>query len=289
MVETGTHAITHLRRNKKIFDSVEVQQHRLLLDRARKQKPDIWSDPNPLVTVRILTYNRPQLLVERAIASVLRQSYQNFEILVVGDCAVPETEDALAKIGDPRIRYFNLSTRGPYPKFPRFFWSCAGMYASHKSYELCRGDWMTWLDDDDEYPIDHIAILLEVARRAQAEMVFGVSEYQNADGSWTNLGQFRWGQICSGAVMFSSRLLFMKPDMHCWILEEPGDWNLWRRMDEVGVRIAACDQVVFRHYAEKTMVGDHAARRQMDIDAPTPQQVIDDVILTGGAHYLTLI
>jgi len=32
--------------------------------------------------------------------------------------------------------------------------------------------------------------------------------------------------------------------------EEPNDWNLWRRMEEAGVRMGFVDHVVFRHYME---------------------------------------
>ena len=288
-VETPAETVARLHRNKKIFDEVEVQRSRILLARARAVQPDIWSDPNPLVTVRITTYNRPKLLVERAIASVLRQTYQNFEILVVGDCAVPETADALAAVGDPRIRYFNLPERARYPKFPRYFWSSAGAAASIRSFDLCRGEWVTNLDDDDEYPPDHIQVLLQAARQARAEFVFGVSEYQKADGSWTQLGRFIWGQICSGAVLFSSRLLLVRPEQFNWIGDEPGDWNIWRRMSEAGAVIAFVNHVVFRHYCEKSFAGtSEADHKRLDEQKATPREILDDVAYTGATHYLSL-
>lgn len=287
--ETPEQVVERLHRNKKIFDAVRDQQAKILISRARAARPDIWSDPNPLVTVRIMTYNRPKLIVERAVASVLRQTYQNFELLIVGDHAVPETADALAAVGDPRLRYFNLPVRGPYPSFPRFFWSCAGSHASLRSYDLCRGDWMTWLDDDDEYPPDHIEVLLATARRARAEMVFGVSEYENLDGSWTKLGRLACGHICSGAVLFSTRLLPLRPDLYSWINDEPGDWNLWRRMSELGVSIGFVDHVVFRHFAEKALAGSTAAdRKRFDEQKATPQEILSDLAQTKAHHFLSL-
>lgn len=288
--ETPAETVARLKRNKKIFDDVELQRSRILLQRARLAHPDIWQNPEPLVTVRIITYNRPKLLVERAIASVLRQTYQNFEILIVGDHAIPETAEALARVGDPRIRYFNLAVRGQYPRFPRYFWSCAGALASIRSFDLCGGEWMTYLDDDDEYPPDHIEVLLAAARRTRAEMVFGVSEYQHADGSWTKLGRFVCGQICSGSAMFSARVLFMRPELYCWINEEPGDWNLWRRMSEAGVTIEFVNHVVFRHYAEKSIAGATAAdRKRLDEQQATTQEILDDAAYTGAVpRYLSL-
>jgi len=42
---------------------------------------------NPKVSVCVATYNRPRLLTERCIASVLGQTYKNLELIVVGDGA----------------------------------------------------------------------------------------------------------------------------------------------------------------------------------------------------------
>jgi glycosyltransferase involved in cell wall biosynthesis len=290
MQETPEQTVERLRRNKRLLDDVHVAQGRIHLERARRAQPDIWSNPSPLVTVRILTYNRPQQIVDRAIASVLKQTYQNFEILVVGDHAVPETEAALQAVGDPRIRYYNLPERPKYPQFPRFFWSSAGGHASYRSYDLMHGDWITWLDDDDEYPEDHIALLLEAAYANRVEMVYGQAEYENPDGSWILVGNGRLacGQICSGAALYSNRLLGLRPDPYSWILDEPGDWNLWKRMAQMGATIGFLDRVVFRHYAESTMVEDAVERQRLQVRVPTAREILDDMAHTGAGHLLDL-
>jgi cellulose synthase/poly-beta-1,6-N-acetylglucosamine synthase-like glycosyltransferase len=63
----------------------------------------------PLVSVIIPSYNRPMLVRTRSIPSVLRQSYDNWEIVVVGDG--PETPMLRAVVdgfGDRRIRYAEI-------------------------------------------------------------------------------------------------------------------------------------------------------------------------------------
>lgn len=57
-----------------------------------------------LVSVIILTYNRADL-VHRAIQSVLNQTYQNFEIIVVDDGAIDNTEEEVKNFKNTRIRY----------------------------------------------------------------------------------------------------------------------------------------------------------------------------------------
>ena len=47
-----------------------------------------WEEADPLVTIVIATRDRPQLLVERSLASALAQTHAQLEVLVIGDAAV---------------------------------------------------------------------------------------------------------------------------------------------------------------------------------------------------------
>src|SRR5512139_2307009 len=95
----------------------------------------------PKISVLMLTYNRPQL-IGRAIESVIRQDFQDWELIVVqdGDQAFTiETMQAWEK-RDERIRYFRR-TKG-------------GNIADATNYGLARaqGDYIAILDDDDYWP-----------------------------------------------------------------------------------------------------------------------------------------
>jgi glycosyltransferase involved in cell wall biosynthesis len=59
---------------------------------------------SPKVSVIIPTYNGKEHLGE-AIQSVLDQTYQNFELLVVNDASPDDPAEVMAKFDDPRIRY----------------------------------------------------------------------------------------------------------------------------------------------------------------------------------------
>src|SRR5262249_3071656 len=101
----------------------------------------------PLVSVCIPTYNRPRLLTERSITSVLAQTYTNLELIVVGDGCTDETEEAIAGIEDSRLRFVNLPTRGVYPSDPVRRWMVAGTPAINRALALAQGDYITHLDD----------------------------------------------------------------------------------------------------------------------------------------------
>ncbi|MFW6126412.1 MAG: glycosyltransferase family 2 protein, partial [Chloroflexota bacterium] len=62
------------------------------------------SEKQPTVSVVIPTYNRAHL-VGRAIRSVLAQTYQDFEVIVVDDGSTDNTEEVVKGFGDPRIQF----------------------------------------------------------------------------------------------------------------------------------------------------------------------------------------
>jgi cellulose synthase/poly-beta-1,6-N-acetylglucosamine synthase-like glycosyltransferase len=62
---------------------------------------------SPRVSVIIATYNWSSVL-PYSIGSVLQQTMEDFEILVVGDRCTDDSEAVVAAIGDPRIRWINL-------------------------------------------------------------------------------------------------------------------------------------------------------------------------------------
>lgn len=286
--ETPEQQLQRLRRNKGILDAVTCARWQLELERRRQATPDVWSAPNPLVTVRICTYERPRELVERAIASVLRQSYQNFEILVVGDHAGPETAAALAMLDDPRVRYHNLPERPRYPETKRHFWFTAGSAAALKGLELARGEWITHLDDDDELLPRHLETLLETARSRRLELVYGVSEYQLADGSWGLVGKWPMvcGALCNGSALYSRRVAHIAEDPFCWVDDDPGDWSQWKRMLALGVEIGFIESIVYRHYKEYSLRSPEALR---EIHRPIAAwEVLADLARMGGEHYLSL-
>ena len=94
-----------------------------------------------LVSVVIPTHRRPTL-VARAVKSVLAQTYQNFEIIVVNDGSDQQTTDILAKETDPRLRVVQVPVARGHNG------------ARNAGLENATGVWVAFLDDDDEwYPL----------------------------------------------------------------------------------------------------------------------------------------
>jgi hypothetical protein len=250
--EVETEARANLAHRRLARERAELE--RQTLASLRGGRDVCWSpaaSQNPLVTVRIPTYDRGPLLVERAISSALAQTYANLEVLVVGDGATPETVEAIESVRDPRLRFVNLP-RPDYPGDPERRWQVAGTNAVNHALEIARGAWIAPLDDDDEFTPDHVEALLSVAIEYRLEMVYGQSLMEKPDGTWATVGSWPLAQggLCHGSALYAADLRFFRYDPEAWRDLEPGDWNLWRRMLEAGVRIGNIEQIVYRHYLE---------------------------------------
>ena len=75
------------------------------------------SQDAPRVSVLIATYNYSSVL-HYAVASVLRQSFRDFELIVAGDCCTDDSEAVVQSFGDARVRWLNLSENSGSKSLP---------------------------------------------------------------------------------------------------------------------------------------------------------------------------
>lgn len=66
---------------------------------------------SPKVTVAVSTYNREKYIND-CINSVLEQSYQDFELIIIDDGSTDNTRDVVQKYNDPRIKYYYQNNSG---------------------------------------------------------------------------------------------------------------------------------------------------------------------------------
>lgn len=111
-----------------------------------------------MISVVMTAYNRAGTL-QRAIDSVLEQTIDDWELIIVDDGSADETAEILARQSDPRIRLFSHSVN-------------QGQYATKNTgYDNIRGEWFTNLDSDDEITPDALESLLDCAERTGATAV----------------------------------------------------------------------------------------------------------------------
>lgn len=111
----------------------------------------------PTVSVIVPTYQRREL-VTQAVASVLTQTYRDFELIVVDDGSTDGTGEALAAL-DADLRYHWQPNRGQAA-------------ARNTGLRLAEGSIVAFLDSDDRWLPDHLAVVTEVlARLPEAVLV----------------------------------------------------------------------------------------------------------------------
>ncbi len=113
----------------------------------------------PIVSVVIPTFNRCDAL-EKAIKSVCDQTFDDFEILVVDDGSTDRTGEFLKTQSISKLRYF------------RFEENRGGNHARNKGVALALGTFVAFLDDDDQWVPEKLAIQLELVEKKQTDICY---------------------------------------------------------------------------------------------------------------------
>jgi glycosyltransferase involved in cell wall biosynthesis len=108
----------------------------------------------PVVSVLIPTFNRPRYLC-KALASVVGQSYENLQIIVVNDGG-EDVSDIVNSFGDSRLVFINRNeNRGK-------------AFSLNEALARADGKYIAYLDDDDLYYPNHMAILVDALENQTA-------------------------------------------------------------------------------------------------------------------------
>ncbi|MGH7828206.1 MAG: glycosyltransferase family 2 protein [Candidatus Binatia bacterium] len=122
----------------------------------------------PKVSVLIPTHNRASFL-PKAVKSVLEQTHQDFEIIVVDDASKDETRHVLKGLQDPRIRYFRHDTN-------------RGEAAStNTGIRHATGDYVAFLHDDDAWLPEKLERQVDFLNRSGLKVGAVYSGYLTVD------------------------------------------------------------------------------------------------------------
>jgi len=108
----------------------------------------------PPVSIAIAAYNRAHL-IGRTLDSLLRQTVQDFELLITDDSTSDDTGEVCKRYAaaDPRVRYFRNERRLGHGG------NCSRVLS------MCRGEFVVLAGDDDIYHTCFLQRLLEMMRR----------------------------------------------------------------------------------------------------------------------------
>ncbi len=128
-----------------------------------------------MVSIIVATYNSDKTL-RQALDSVLNQSYQDWECIVVDGVSKDNTINIVKEFvsKDSRFRYISEPDHGIYDAF-------------NKGWKMARGEWVMYLGSDDEYTKDGIKVLMEHSNGA--DVVYGDTYFRSSEEKSLKLQQ----------------------------------------------------------------------------------------------------
>jgi glycosyltransferase involved in cell wall biosynthesis len=129
------------------------------------------STPAPLVSVITATYNWSSVL-RYAIQSVLWQTLQDFEMLIIGDGCTDDSAEVVASFGDPRLRWHNLPENSGHQSVP-----------NNAGLAMARGKYVAYLGHDDLWYPTHLASLVNELEKTNADIANSLCLWIGPPGS----------------------------------------------------------------------------------------------------------
>lgn len=125
-----------------------------------------------MISVVIPLYNKEQS-IPSTLQSVLKQTYQDFEIVIVNDGSTDHSVEEVAKVTDPRIRLIHQNNAGVSA-------------ARNRGIEEARGEYIAFLDADDEWKPDYLKTQYELTQKYPECKVFACNyEFKDTQGKVT--------------------------------------------------------------------------------------------------------
>ncbi len=202
---------------------------------------------NPTVSVVIPTYNRAHI-VGRAVKSVLGQTYQDWEIVVVDDGSKDDTRAAVEAFHEPRIRFI---------AHERNQGQCA---AWNTGINAARGKYVAFLDSDDEWLPEKLAKSVEAFGKHDERVGLVYSGKMLLEENGTVLGVrtptlqgnvhdalLAWDFIGSCTRVVVRRDVLRQVGGFDLSLPSCDDWDLWIRVSKVS-EVAAIEECLVKRY-----------------------------------------
>jgi glycosyltransferase involved in cell wall biosynthesis len=198
----------------------------------------------PLVSVVLCTYNRAHL-VKRALASLLVQTYRNWELIIIDDGSVDGTEKILVPLvkSDTRMSYLYHANKGL-------------ARSRNIGIGLANGEYVTFLDSDDEYREKHLAhrVALALSKPSVALWHSGI-EYVGPEEKQYVMDARRHGRKihlskCYASATFFARATLFKKMKGFRNIPYAEDFDFIQRLRKLKMKIANAQEPTYRYHVD---------------------------------------
>ncbi|UOO94991.1 glycosyltransferase [Halococcus dombrowskii] len=208
------------------------------------------------VSVVVPTHERTSVL-QRAIDSVLNQTFTDIEAIVVDDASADCTEEVVNQYDDPRVKYIrHEENRG-------------GSAARNTGIDAAEGKFIAFLDDDDEWRSDKLAAQLDAYERTTSDtgIVYTGIENVDMDGQTNSIKTPQIeGDVTKELLLhnfigsFSAVMVDRETIEQTGLLDErfPSwqDWEYYIRLSQEAQFAAVPEPLVIRHNEAHEQISD---------------------------------
>ena len=128
---------------------------------------------NELISIIMPTYNCAKFIKE-TIQSVINQTYENWELVIVDDCSNDNTEEIVASFNDKRIKYHRLEKNS------------GAAVARTTAMKMATGNYMAFLDSDDLWKKDKLEKQLDFMKKNNYNFTCTAYEQIDEEGNKLN-------------------------------------------------------------------------------------------------------
>ena len=167
----------------------------------------------PLISVVVPIYNVEKFL-PRCLDSILTQTYENLEIILVDDCSTDDSAKIIQQYADQDERI----------KWIRHEKNCGLFQARISGVDIASGKYIAFVDSDDYLSMDWFRILIKKAERDCADIVVGEWCYDYGDRKeYRNLDHFRFQEYSLSGDEVLTAFMEQEGRNFSW-------WVMWNKL-----------------------------------------------------------
>ena len=194
---------------------------------------------NELISVIMPAYNAQQTL-DKAVSSVLAQTYENIELIIVNDCSTDDTLKMMQNYAnaDKRVHIISNETNVGVSE------------TRHRALEAAKGKWIAFLDSDDAWKNDKLEKQIALQRKTNGKLIFTGSTFMDAQGSPIDWilhvpDEIKYKKLLKQNLISNSSVLVEKESYRKYEAIGDGmheDFACWLRMLQSGIVAYGIDE-----------------------------------------------
>lgn len=235
-----------------------------------------------LISIVIPTYNQAQYL-SRAVESLLSQSYNNWEAIIVDNNSSDCTAEVVKSFGDARIKYLNFANNG--------------VIAASRNLGIknANGGWIAFLDSDDWWTADKLQVCVDFIND-DVDLI-----YHKMKIYYSNRGIFRRKFVCNrqlknpalidllinGNLICNSSVLVRKEMLQkinyineSYPMVAAEDYNSWLRIAEISEKFLFITKVLGYYFINPQ------AQSKRDMSLPTRSAINNFLHLLDSRNFI---